>query len=113
MALFSVWLGAQQAGGSISTQDAATCFLTGSLCHKGHKSGLVGRPIAVFSIVKQDFFCRRQTGMVLVDDAKTLLEQESQVITLCVAKEMRSIAQPNINNHIYGGTTELADKGSE
>ena len=70
----------------VTGQDIAPDVHDGALCQERLELCCVSGPVLVFPVGKQYFVRRRQLGMMLVGDAKALLQQESQIIFLCIAK---------------------------
>jgi hypothetical protein len=73
----------------------------------------VGDPVFVSAIGQQNLSARSQLWTVLVGDAKTGLEQEGQVVTLGVTKQVRRIPQADVDDSVYACLLQEADERFE
>ena len=113
MAPIRGWLGAEQAGRMVASQQRAPGGSGLALDEQGAVGGSIGVPIAAGAITIEQRVGRREGFDVLIGDSKALAQQERQVIALGPARELRGIAQARIDQRIHAGAAQQRDKFSE
>jgi hypothetical protein len=102
--------GAEETWMAIESQKLSANGLGIAFDQKGEKGGLVRQPVAVGPVVVEDLGGRGQFGTVLVFDAKSLSQQESQVVALGESGQLGSVAQADVNDSVDASFLKEVDE---
>src|SRR5690606_19839574 len=67
----------------------------------GTKGSLIALPVATRAVIIEEFIHRRELGVVLVGNAKSLTQQKSQVVLLGVAGELRGVTKSYVDDCLH------------
>ena len=104
VALLGGPFGTEQARGGVVVENALSDGECRSVCQERTEVGDIVAPVVVLAVGVQDLGAWGEVGDMLVGDAEPFREEEGQVITLRIAKQVRCVAETHVDQGIHAGT---------
>jgi len=100
VALLGSGFSAQQAWSGVALKDPLTDGDSRPVYQEWTEVSDVAAPVVVLAVGIKDLGGGGEVGVMFVGDAKSLCEEESQVVTFCVAKQVGGIAQADVYQEV-------------
>ena len=110
MAVFGRGFGAEQARVLVAGQDLSASRVGLAFNQERQKLTFIGGPIARGFVSIEDFGGGSQFGMMLVLDAKTFAQEESQIIALGKPCQLGGVAQADVYDGVDSCLLQTADE---